>query len=384
MVYSYLPMALTSNILLDFQWNALLRAIENDRCVICIGPEFYTPPGESRTQSQRLSAFLNEHSDVLGIRVRENGWYHLKADGDDGAAGEAIRQFYETEGENSRDALDKLAQIKSHLLLSLTPDHELSNAFERQGFRCRSDFYYRHQPDRDAHQPTQDQPMVYNLLGDLNERNSLVFTYDDFFSYVESTFRGNSMSTLLKDSIFSADNLIFLGMPEDDWRMHLFLRILRMNGDRKSKYATMPGAEDKVGKSWKEQYGITLVNNDIAGFLDELHLRCSAKGLLREAVRAKMDTSSVSRSMRDLAADNETLRCLELLMHELKLIGPAVKSLLLAAIQIKSRHNTLRDGVMAGVVSFEETTLEENKITKSLLELIDRFEAEAAKIGLSV
>jgi hypothetical protein len=102
----------------------------------------------------------------------------------------------------------------------LTPDRHLAQAFSDQNFHYRFEAYVRNEPDRNGQIPTKEEPLVYNLVGDIEQRNSLVLTYDDFFDYMQSTFRGNSMSTLLKDNLLAADCFLFLGMPPDDWRMH--------------------------------------------------------------------------------------------------------------------------------------------------------------------
>ena len=372
----------TGTTLSDFQWDALLRGIEQDRCVICVGPEFYTSEEEEKNQSQRLSAFLQEHQNDLGIRVRENGWYHLQQYGDDGAASQAVREFYLKQEKVPFVLLDQLAQLKTHLILSLTPDHHLADAFARQGFRYRFDAYVRNEPDRNTEAPTQDIPLVYNLSGDLNQRNSLVLTYNDFYDYIQSTFRGNSMSLMLKDHILSADYFVFLGIPLEDWRMHLFLRILKQHESRKNKYAPVPTAEGTHRESWQEQYNIRLVNEDIASFVKELHRRCSERGLLREKLEEGGADTSVLNRMRQLVGRGDTDESLDLLKEELRGVGDAGRKLALTTIQLQSRQRELKDQFNLGIIRQEDYSVEQAKISHALLQTIDDFGELQNQIGL--
>ncbi|MBB4080553.1 hypothetical protein GGR28_003187 [Lewinella aquimaris] len=364
-----------SQLLSDLQWNSLLRTIEQERCVICVGPEFYTTPGDSRSQSARLSSYLREHSAKIGIKVRENGWYHLRDNGDHLVVHEAVNIFYDSERQAARERLSKLASIPGHLFLCLTPDRHLAAAFKEKGYACEIGEYVRNEPDRNISVPDKHRPLVYNLVGDLEQRNSLVLTYNDFFNYMESTFRGNSMSILLKDNILSAECFIFLGMPPDDWRMHMFMHILKQHENRKSKYATIPNANDDIRESWQCQYGIRLMNEDIDGFLNGLITRCGAKNLLREKAAVQTSHASVSQGLRAMIGNSKTSDALNRLQHEIKRTGTAGRDLMLQVIQLKSRHTGLQEQITLGIIPDNDSKLELNKINVSLLKLIDDLEA---------
>lgn len=371
-------------ILLDFQWNALLRGIEQDSCIICLGPDFYSDRPRRKSQSERLAEYLEKHAEVLGIRVQENGWYHLGQNGEDGATYEAVRAFYEAEVEGHQDTLDLLAEIRTHLILNLTPDAHLEATFKNKGLRYRPGLYVRNQPNRDTDPPTQQVPLIYNILGSLEQRNSLILTYDDFFDYIQSTTMGVSMSTLLKDNILSADYFVFLGLPEDDWRMHLFLRIMQQHENGKNKYATMPGASERSMHSWNEQYAIKLINDDIKTFVKELHRRCAEKGLLRQAVQSQnQDGNLVDRLLEDVGA-NKIESVLSELLVALRGVGPAGQPMMRACISLKGRYRDLEEQKMLRIIAAEAVDLEINKIRTDLITLVQDYGNMVQQLGISL
>lgn len=371
-------------ILSDFQWNALLRGIEQDSCIICLGPEFYSDPPRRKSQSQRLAAHLKQYASQLGIRVLENGWYQLGRDGDDGATYEAIRTFHEQEVDGHEKTLELLSDIRTHLILNLTPDHHLEATFERKGYRYRPGVYVRNQPNRNTEVPTQQVPMIYNIVGNLDQRNSMVLTYDDFFDYIQSTVRGVSMSSLLKDNILSADYFIFLGLPEDDWRMHLFLRIMQQHENGKNKYATMPGAAEESINAWNEQYDIKLINDKIEAFVAELHRRCNEKGLLRKAVEKTTESGgSIVDRLLIKTGDNDIEGAIHDLLEQLRGVGQAGMPMMRACIGIKGRFQSLEEQRMLRIITHEAANVEMNQIRDSLVQLIQSYGEMADKLGIS-
>ncbi|MEM8527104.1 MAG: SIR2 family protein, partial [Bacteroidota bacterium] len=229
--------------LLDLEWSAIIDGIGSQECVICLGPEIFmdynnTNSGVPVHLTEKLSEYLKQYEDILKIRIQENGWFHLQQGGSDGPTYQAIKSFYNNVLTSHTELiLNKIARIKSHLFLSITPDYHLLNTFENLGLKYNFDSYFRNQPNRNQDIPSVDIPLIYNLLGELKYRNSLVLTYDDFFDYLESVIKGNSMSKLIKNNLLDAQYYLFIGIPFDQWFVHLFMRILKQHKQKKTKFA---------------------------------------------------------------------------------------------------------------------------------------------------
>ncbi|MCB0639615.1 MAG: SIR2 family protein, partial [Lewinella sp.] len=117
-----------------------------------------------------------------------------------------------------------------------------------------------------------DRTLLFNMVGEIEDKDSLVMTYDDLFSYMEAIFERKRMPEYVKGLIQQATYFIFLGMPLDKWYFHLFMRILNQHRNkRKSKrYSASAWVNDENATFCEEQYTLTFVREGIGPFVDEL------------------------------------------------------------------------------------------------------------------
>ncbi|HND87366.1 MAG TPA: SIR2 family protein, partial [Saprospiraceae bacterium] len=147
------------------------------------------------------------------------------------------------------------------------------------------DSYKRSKPYNPALKvPTRDHPLVFNMLGELKEKDSLVMTYKDYYEYIRSVIHSRSMSDDLENNIYDAEYFIFLGMPFDKWYVHLFMHLLHqhMKG-RTPKFSANTFLDEKIGTLCDEQYMMTFVPKeiDIEVFVRTLYEKCAEYGMLR-------------------------------------------------------------------------------------------------------
>ncbi|MDO5971043.1 SIR2 family protein [Flavivirga aquimarina] len=370
----------------EFEWTAIIEGIKTKQCIICLGPELFLLGNSFEDQktpnvfSDYISNYLLKHKDELNIKVQENGWFHLNHGGSDGPTYQAIKGFYNrVTNSTSKGLLDKIAQIKFHLYLSLTPDYHLTDSFEELGLSYVFDSYVRNQPEKINANPTIERPLIYNLLGELNNRNSLVLTYDDFYDYLESVIKGNSMSKLIKDNLLDAQYYLFIGMSFNQWFVHLFMRILRQHKERKTKYATGMNLSPKDIDICKEQYHIRFVNSDIPEFIDQLFARCKQHNLIKDLnekqQRATARSSLVSYLL-NLAQKNNFDKIDEKLKESLNGKGETRKPLLLKVIHLKGQYNNFKDKKLCSLIRPEEEPIQLNIIRDSYIQLINEFKNE--------
>lgn len=369
------PNSTTTN-LTPFEWDAIVQGIKDQQCIVCIGPGLFTLSDNSNEQAEQLSAYLRQHQELLKIRVQNNGWFHLQPGGSDGPAYQAIRSFYKKIEPDSKELLEMLTRLKFHFLLSLTPDLHLRQAFEGQQLPYRFDAYVRNMPDRNTEAPTAELPMVYNLLGEINNRNSLVLTFDDFYDYLESVFKGNSMSNMLKNNILDAQYFLFIGIPFDQWFVHLFMRILRQHKEPRTRFATGLKLSKEELESTAEQYNIKFIDSDITAFVNELYQRCEQEDLVKtpESSEAKSDDNAFFNELYKALSNNEFERISGKLKEVLRGVGETGKPYLIQVIQLAGRFNELKEHESLGIINYDKQMEETNKIRKAYIDLIETLQ----------
>jgi len=366
----------------DHDWEDLLYNLELQKCILVLGPDLYTAEGDLPLHRQ-LAGFLQEQADQLRIRVSDNGWFHLLPSGNWTSPVRQINAFYQQPRPQAEAMLHKLVRLRFPVFVSLTPDNKLRQAFE--GLPAEFEVYVRNKPHREnLPEPTADRPLVYQLLGSLEDRNSLVLTYDDFYDYLRSVFAGNSMSPVLRAAIMDAEYFLFLGMPFDQWYIHLFMRVLNQTKEKERALKVAVPFDHAHADGCAEQYTIKFVNDHIDSFVDELIGRCegspAAARLLRplqapqEQQARLQDTAGAF--LAELTGLAEADRFDELYERVKKLLmgaGDSGKDLLVRAIQTKGRLSKLQEEQALGIIDRNDYTLEMNRVRKAFLDLCNEL-----------
>lgn len=301
-------------------WDILLHELETGKCILCVGPDVFSPSDDARLE-QRLADTLRRNSASLGIRVYDDGWFHYLRERDELATWFTIKQFYETQLPAAADAVFRsIAGLPFHLVLNFSPDYRLREAFRAAGRPFDFDCLYKN-PEldkggkRDAALPDKAKPLIFNMLGEVDDKDSLVMTYDDLFGYMEAVFEKKRMPQHVKLKIQQATHFIFLGMPLDKWYFHLFMRVLNMHRDttKTKRFAASYALNGESATFCEEQYTLTFVQENISAFTDLLGTKWQAA----QAQKTGVDQRSRYDRWRDMAASGEDV-ALRQLFKEMK------------------------------------------------------------------
>ncbi len=289
-------------------WDILLHELESGKCILCVGPDVFSQSEEDRIE-KKLAQNLRLQSDALGIRVYDDGWFHYLKDHDELGTWFTIRNFYEQQLPNTTQSLfADIASLPLHLILNFSPDYRLRDAFKAAGkpheFAC----LYKN-PETDKSRLTeiaegiQDKPLIFNMLGEIEDKDSLVMTFDDFFSYMAAIFEYKRMPQHVKLKIQNATHFIFLGMPLDKWYFHLFMRVLNMHRARgKSKRFAASYTVDVGNATFcEEQYTLTFVQDNILAFTSLLKLKWQAY----QTAKSEVETLTVYDQWRNFVKTGE-------------------------------------------------------------------------------
>jgi hypothetical protein len=267
----------------DEIWEPLIEKIQEEKCVLVIGPDIASPqPGQSIMEL--LKDYLaTKPQKGKDIKFYGDDEFFLFADNTAKAfANIRIKKFYE--GLAIPAVYNKIAEIPFHLIISVSPDHLLKTVFETGKLPFSFDFFNKEQNPAELEKPTKDKPLVYNLFGDIDADSSLVFTYDDLFSYLSKIFGDFKLPQSLQYQLKNCETVLFVGFQLEKWYFRLLLRLLKINE------VGIKGASDKskslvpsVRNFYADEFGMEFIEADEVEIIDYLHSQFDAKHMLRAA-----------------------------------------------------------------------------------------------------
>lgn len=365
---------MTEEQLLDRQlvdWDFVLDTIRDERCVLFVGPEVFATPEGVKLEAQLASYLGVPGNPDIHKYYPDDALFFFQSGAKKTKISYSIKRFYHQSFPHADVVLEKLAEIPFHFIISLTPDQLLHAVFEKKSLKYKSDYYYKNQPaDPEAKIPAASNPLIYNLLGNVDVQESLILTHDDLYDYFESIFRGKSMPETYKNHLRQARNFIFIGLQFDKWYMQLLLRILYLHNDKAEfmRYAASEGIADEVKTLCLEQFNINFISKNIPAFVDELHRHCEEAGLLRSA---NDPAASPVNNWIALLAKGKMDTVLDEFAAYLEQSGPAGQSLYNDVLNLMGRWSMLQQKTNRGTIGEQEASIETNKIRESLLDLLN-------------
>lgn len=263
------------------KWPALVRSIKRGQCTPILGPGLLEPLfGSQREVAQRwaetyhypmaphereslpqVAQFLSvnqDHSfpyDELGEYLRQEIQNRYEGDlpPELRQGSPALDLLIEAVGAKWRkqddlEAHRVIAQLPVPLFITTNPDNLLGSALTEAGkdpqvLICPWNEYAEQVEtifDREpGYRPTPERPLVYHLLGRLNEPDSVVLTEDDYFDFLIGVTSNKDLIPSTVRRALADTALLFLGFQMDDWNFRVLFRTIlsQQGGSRRDRYA---------------------------------------------------------------------------------------------------------------------------------------------------
>lgn len=359
-----------------------------------IGPQVYdTREGVALEEAMCRALDVRNPNNPLIRTYYRDGFFLFRENKNRSRVISQLRQFYGQSFPEAEAIFEKLAEIPFPIVVTLTPDRLLSNMMRKKSIEHQCDFYHFGQSFRPLETPLNDLPMVYNMLGWVEEDESLVLTHNDLFGYLEAVFIGGRMNPDLKTELMQANNYIFLGLPFHKWYMQLLLRVLSLHvdGAKFERISPKPTLTQRTRSMYEEQFKIQFVDENIEHFVNELYERCKKDNMLRkvDAVpEAAVPTDTVSLdAIVDLVAYAETKKALEGLrgiLTSLRSKNAKYGGFYNDAVLLMSRFEQLDRKFQQGMAYSQEDNVERAKINYDLLALINNIRESGGQPGAAV
>lgn len=373
-----------SHTLGDIDWDDLLETLEAEKCVLFLGSGAYRAPGGGDID-QALAQWLDAHNpEHREIRLyHPDGFFLFKGKKEKRRVTTRIRDFYNQSFPETEELFGRLAETPFSMIFTLTPDNLLTRVFDMRGFDYQFDFYYKHRAAPEAFErPTRHKPLLYNLLGNIEDPESMLLTHGDFFDYLGSVFTNNSMHRELKDQLEKAERFIFLGLPYEKWYFQLLLRVLSMHSEAHKdveRLALDEFEDPKLHKLYTEEFKIEFFPADVDLFVGELHRQCGARGLLKKAPPPDESLAGLPdlspEALRNLIAEAKTQEALRHFRAFLDRRKPRSLPLLNELTVLQNRYNLLRQRELRGTIYQQDLTVEHAQVAEQLTTLLTNAQA---------
>jgi Effector-associated domain 11/SIR2-like domain len=372
--------------LANVAWDDLLETLEEQRCVLFLGSSVYEAPGGGHIETAICDWLDADNPEHKHIQVyNSDGFYLFRKNIFRRKVITEMKRFYNQPFPETEAQFSRIARTPFSMIFTLTPDNILSRTFDVMGLDYQPDFYFRNRKATDKYEkPTKQKPLIYNLLGNIEEPESLVLTHSDFFDYLESVFKANSMNPDLKDELEKMERYIFLGLPYEKWYFQLLLRVLSMHSDKLKEIERLALKEfenPRLHKLYTEEFKIEFFPASTSQFIGELYHRCEASGLLKPLPVINPAEAAIPGptpdALRDMVAKAETEKALLHLKVYLSRRMPRSYALSNDLIVLRNQYNLLHQRELRGTIDNRDLSVENNQIVERLLELITQaFETQ--------
>lgn len=346
-------------------WDHIIRQIKNEKCVLMLGPDLVTL-GRNQTLSESLKDHIYEKNGKDLAYYHEDELFAFQSDFQKMHAYVDIQVFYEMI--EPHEVYEKLSNIPFHLIISLSPDVFLRDCFEKLGYAFQFDYYKKGKPTPKIEIPGTRNPLVYNMLGSVEDDFSMIFSYDDLFDYLLGIAGDFQLPDILRDTLNKSRHLIFLGFKYHKWYLKLLLRLLGLHKDKLIDACSRVGEiDDQLYTFYTRNFNANFVETDIKNFVDELYAHCEERGLLRSRYEV-FDRKNLIEAIHNYVQGNNLRGAIEALRSASVIKGSEVDN---AIILILSRFNDHENKIRSGTLRMEEINVESNRIKESILGILD-------------
>ncbi|MEL6670741.1 MAG: SIR2 family protein [Bacteroidota bacterium] len=353
----------------DGDWNEILASIEREECILVLGPGAVMAKDGTHLHDNLAGLIAKE----LGHPVpdtpdrvfrlteeltQQRGWRKLLWD-------MTKKAFADPE---PHALFQQLTHIPLHLIISTSPDVLLKEAFEKEGIDAEFAYYnYKENPEFSA-AATRNMPLIFNLFGSIEDEDSMVMTHDSLFDFIFAILSTKRLPLQIKENILNAYNFIFLGFDFESWYLKILMRLFESH-KKEISYAhawQTNYLQPHTQNFYTQNFKIDFISHDVEAFVKELHKRCEAEGIFRQADPEAAQASDYDRvvAMVKQGKIDEAIDFLDKFAEE-----SGNNNLFTEVVLLSRRYNSLIGDQNKGIIAKDDAQLELNQISNALLEM---------------
>lgn len=360
--------------------NMIIDAIENEKCILLIGPELNNLNGGS-SKEKIACDYLQSQGVKLHLYEKDGLFLYTEPP-------TRLKLAYNLKKSYNSDVIppiyEKIAKIPFNLFISITPDMFLQKTFNELEFSYNIALYNKSgTPNENAlslynnsgkpkeiDTPNKEIPLLYYLFGVYDRTDSLILTHDDLFNFILAILHKNELPVILRNIIQDAENLIFLGFRFEPWYVQLLMRLFSEKVKEKYKIGISETINPETKTFCINEFTMTFVEDSIPKFIDQIYEECRKRNKLRIKT-INEEKHSLIKLEECLLKGNleEALSCLRKFIAQ-DISGDAKSSINELILQCSGRYEDLMRKQIQGVLSNSEYAIERAQIQKSVSEIL--------------
>lgn len=270
-------------VLSDEEWEAIVYSIEKGTCVLLLGPGCAKNKRDECLYDMlcnHIARQIDDHSHNENDRLftlyeefkaRKPRAYRPMTE-------TILKEVYDHASPNS--TYYKIAKIPFHLIISTSPDKMLPEIFDENKWEYQFKYYDRREKIIIKEKPSRNSPLILNLFGSYEERESLILTHDDIFDFLWSIIPDRSFPEIIRDEITGKEtSFIFLGFDFESWYLKVILRLLLLHTKEKDAALAYPwqysNLKNETKTFYSNKFNLKFIESNVDLFLDQLASRVS-------------------------------------------------------------------------------------------------------------
>ncbi len=262
-----------------------IEQIKNEKFILILGPDVCLADSE-KTINQQLKEVLEKGlMGKIKNYFSDDEFFSFTKPLFENMALNKIKNFFDSL--QPREIYKKIARIPFHTIISISPDHLLQNVFKANNYNYTYEYYSKKGGNRDVEMPpTTQQPLIYNMFGDIEKLESLIYTYENLFEYIEAVFGTHTLPEKIEKILQDPNcNILFVGFKFEKWYFKLLLRLLK--NDQKEMPIMFGSGKDKsfqqalIKNFYTDEYDMTFIEGDETDIIDAIYDKCKEQNILR-------------------------------------------------------------------------------------------------------
>ena len=174
-------------------------------------------------------------------------------------------------------------------------------------YNKKHDFLYFNGTKQQTEEPTKENPIIYNLLGNTVINGKYIFTHEQFYEYINSKQEvkiPNEIETKVKE----AAHYLFIGIDFNKWYNRLLLFTFNLDKEVES-YSFNAEHITEINQDFiNQQFNVSFIDSNYNDFTNVLLQKCQKAGLSKSVIDTFIEnTLSNIASYKNKAIDTDSI-----------------------------------------------------------------------------